>query len=205
MVRVKICGITNITDAEDAVSSGADAIGFVFAESPRRVSRKEARAIIEKLPPFVAPVALFVDEDANVVKDICKYCNIHTIQFHGNETPEYLQQFPAFKTIKAFRIRNESDVTQLGTFKADAYLLDSYSDEKPGGTGKRFDWEIIRKTDATRYGRIIIAGGLNPANVVTAIKLTEPFGVDASSGVEASRGKKDKTLMDGFINAAKNV
>lgn len=208
MIRVKICGITNIADAENAVTFGADAIGFVFAESPRMISKEEASLIIKKLPPFITCAGLFVNEDAGRVKDICKFCNIYTVQFHGNETQDYLDQFPYFKIIKAIRVRSESDLLQLDNYRADAYLLDSYSDRKMGGTGKSFDWEIVRKTNSrekefSRSKRIIIAGGLNPDNVADAIKLTKPFGVDTSSGVELNPGIKDKELMRRFIGAAK--
>ncbi|MGR3218803.1 MAG: phosphoribosylanthranilate isomerase, partial [Candidatus Anammoxibacter sp.] len=203
MVRVKICGITNITDAENAVAFGADAIGFVFAESPRKISKEDASSIIKKLPPFITCVALFVNEDVDKVKDICEYCNIYTVQFHGNETQDYLDQFPNVKIIKAIRVQNETDLLQLDNFRADAYLIDSYSKGKMGGTGTSFDWNIIKTNtynkDFTKSKRIIIAGGLNPENVNEAIKLTEPFGVDTSSGVESSPGVKDERLVLEFI------
>ena len=205
MVRVKICGITNINDATNAVHFGADAIGFVFAKSPRKISKEEASFIIKKLPPFVTSVALFVNEGVNKVKEICQFCNIHTIQFHGNETQDYLDQFTNFKIIKAIRIRDKTDILQLDSLQADAYLLDSYSKDKMGGTGKSFDWNFIKNSDklSEKLDRVIIAGGLNPENVWEAIRLTKPFGVDTSSGVEASPGIKDKTLIQQFINAAK--
>lgn len=210
MVRVKVCGITNIIDAENAVLFGADALGFVFAGSPRKISKEDARSIIEKLPPFITCVGLFVNEDVEKVKETCQFCRIHTIQFHGNETQPYLDKFSDFKLIKAIRIRDRSDLYQLGDFHADAYLLDSYSKEKMGGTGTTFDWKLaenlaVSRDDYVKSKRIIIAGGLNPENVVNAIQIIKPFGVDVSSGIEKLPGIKDKELMRRFILNAKAV
>ena len=208
MVRVKICGITNINDAKNAVFFGADALGFVFAESPRKISKETARSIIKELPPFVTCVGLFVDEDVDIVKEVCRFCKIHTVQFHGNETPDYLECFPEFKIIKAFRIRDKSDLLKVDSYHADAYLLDSFSKEKMGGTGLCFDWNILKtakdsNSNSIKFQNIIIAGGLNPGNVAEAIHLTNPYGVDTSSGVEITPGVKDKNLIKRFINTAK--
>ncbi len=208
MVRVKICGITNIADAEDAAYLGADALGFVFAESPRRISKEGARAIINELPPFVTCVGLFVDEEINKVADICGFCNIHAIQFHGNETQQYLDNFSNYKIIKAFRIRDKRDLLKINDFNADAYLLDSYTKGKMGGTGKSFNWELVNEAESCGVSRekirkFIIAGGLNPENAAKAAQMTKPYGVDTSSGVEASPGIKDKNLIKAFINNVK--
>lgn len=208
MVRVKICGITNINDAKNAVSFGADALGFVFAESPRKIAKETARSVIKELPPFVTCVGLFVDEDVDTVKEICRFCKIHTVQFHGNETPDYLGLFPELKIIKAFRIRDKSDLLKVDSYQADAYLLDSFSRGKMGGTGLCFDWNILKtakgsNSNSKKFQNIIIAGGLNPENVAEAIRLTNPYGVDTSSGVEIKPGLKDKNLMKRFINTAK--
>jgi len=210
MVRVKICGITNISDAENAVTSGADALGFVFAESPRKISKEDAAAIIEKIPPFVTCVGLFVNEDIDKVKEVCTYCKISTVQFHGNETQDYMNRFPDLKIIKALRIRDKNDILQLNDLKADAYLLDSFSKERMGGTGLSFDWKLLEGSknpdiSSDKFKRIIVAGGLNPDNVAEAIKLTSPFGVDVSSGVEARPGIKDKEMMESFISTSKHL
>lgn len=208
MVRVKICGITNMADAENAISFGADALGFVFAESPRKISKEKAASIIDKVPPFITCVGLFVDEAVDTVNEICKYCNINTIQFHGNENEDYIQKFVDFKIIKAIRVRTELDVLQINDINADAYLLDSYSKKKMGGTGESFNWQFIQNAgklgvDSGRLQRVVLAGGLNPNNVSEAIKITSPFAVDVSSGVEKEPGVKCKDLLQKFIFNAK--
>ena len=116
-MRVKICGITNIEDAHAAVEYGADALGFVFAKSPRQVTKGQARDIIEKLPPFVSPVGVFVDEKVDKIKEICDFCGIHTVQLHGNESPLYLNDLKGYKIIKAFRVKEEDDLKQLANYK----------------------------------------------------------------------------------------
>ncbi|TVL99198.1 MAG: phosphoribosylanthranilate isomerase [Candidatus Brocadia sp. WS118] len=200
-MRVKICGITNSEDAQVAVELGADALGFVFAKSSRRVTKERAKDIIEKLPPFVSPVGVFVDEKVETVKDICNFCGIHTIQLHGNEEPLSLNELKGYKIIKAFRVREENDLKPLANYKPHAFLLDSYVKGVMGGTGVPFQWEIARL--AHKYGTIILSGGLTPDNVEEAIRLVRPFAVDVSSGVELSPGKKDKELMKQFIMHAK--
>lgn len=200
-MRVKICGITSSEDAMAAIELGADAMGFVFAKSPRQVTKEQARDIIEKLPPFVSPVSVFVDEKVDIIKEICTFCNIHTVQLHGNEDPLYLNNFKGYKIIKAFRIREEDDLKLLANYKPHAFLLDSYVKGVMGGTGVSFRWEIARQ--AHKYGTIILSGGLTPENVRDAIHIVKPYAVDVSSGVESSPGKKDKVLMKRFIMNAK--
>ncbi|HHT9111623.1 MAG TPA: phosphoribosylanthranilate isomerase [Candidatus Brocadiaceae bacterium] len=196
-MRVKICGITNHEDAQVAVDAGADALGFVFAKSPRRVTKAQARDIIQRLPPFVSPVAVFVDEQADAIKEICGFCGIHTVQLHGNELPEYVNYLEGYKVIKAFRIKGEEDIQQLAQYKPHAFLLDSYLKGVMGGTGMTFNWELAR--EAQKYGPIILSGGLTPENVQEAIRVVNPYAVDVSSGVESSPGKKDKELVKRFI------
>ncbi|MCF6147122.1 MAG: phosphoribosylanthranilate isomerase [Candidatus Kuenenia sp.] len=201
MMRVKICGITNSNDALSAIEFGTDALGFVFAESPRRVTKEQARDIIAELPPFVSTVGVFVNEKKETITDICKYCGITTIQLHGNEPPSYLEDMPRFKVIKAFRIKGEHDLETLALYKPHAFLLDSYVKGVMGGTGTTFNWEIAKK--ARKFGAIILSGGLTPDNVKEAIRAVSPYAVDVSSGVESSPGKKDASLMKEFITNAK--
>lgn len=201
MIKVKICGITSSEDALAAIEFGADALGFVFAKSPRQVTRWQARDIIENLPPFVSPVGIFVDEQADTMKEICDFCHIHTVQLHGNEDPLYLNDLKGYKIIKAFRIREEDDLKLLANYKPHAFLLDSYVKGVMGGSGVPFRWEIARQ--AHKYGKIILSGGLTPENVMQAIHMVKPYAVDVSSGVESSPGKKDKVLMKRFIMNAK--
>ncbi|HHT9114452.1 MAG: phosphoribosylanthranilate isomerase [Planctomycetes bacterium] len=200
-MRVKICGITNNEDAHAAVEYGADALGFVFAKSPRQITKGQARDIIEKLPPFVSPVGVFVDEMANKIKEICDFCGIHTVQLHGNEPPLYLNDLKEYKIIKAFRVKEEDDLKPLENYKPHAFLLDSYVKGVMGGTGVSFNWEIARQ--AHKYGTIILSGGLTPENIKEAIQMVKPYAVDVSSGVESSPGKKDKLLVKRFIANAK--
>ncbi|HHT9154806.1 MAG TPA: phosphoribosylanthranilate isomerase [Candidatus Tripitaka sp. YC43] len=202
MVRVKICGITNLVDARMAVELGTDALGFVFAPSPRQISPNRARDIIRRLPPFVTPVGVFVDEEIGRVLDVATYTGLKAVQLHGSETPGYVRDVMGqFWAIKAIRVRTRRDLTRLGRYEAHAFLLDSYVRGRLGGTGKTFPWGLAR--EARQLGTIILAGGLNPENVQTAIRAVRPYGVDVSSGVESSPGKKDRRLVKEFIQAAK--
>ncbi len=201
MTRIKICGITNLEDAKIAIDYGADAIGFVFAESGRRVSKETVKDIVQKLPPFVTLVGLFVNETAKNIEDVCKHCGINTIQLHGNEPPDFLHSLRQFKIIKAFRIKNEQDIHQVQDYEASAFLLDGYMENQMGGTGTTFDWKIM--SSANTSTPMIIAGGLTHRNVSEAISIASPYGVDVSSGVEIRHGKKDKYLIRKFIDAVK--
>jgi len=201
MTKVKICGIKTLSDAKFAVDYGADAIGFVFAESIRNVSKEKARAIVQKLPPFVTTVGLFVNDTAENIEAICRFCGLDAIQLHGNERPGLLNKLKGFKTIKAFRIRNEKDISPIQKYKPDAILLDGYSEKNMGGTGTSFDWKIVKNIRTSIP--IIVAGGLTPLNVSRAIKIVKPYAVDVSSGVESSPGKKDRKLIKKFIDAVK--
>ena len=163
MTKVKICGIKTLSDAKFAVDYGVDAIGFVFAESIRNVSKEKARAIVQKLPPFVTTVGLFVNDTAENIEAICRFCGLDTIQLHGNERPSLLNKLKAFKTIKAFRIQNEKDIIPIRKYKPDAILLDGYSENKMGGTGTSFDWKIVKKLRTSIP--VIVAGGLTHLNV----------------------------------------
>ncbi len=201
MTKVKICGIKTLSDAKFAVDYGADAIGFVFAESIRNVSKEKARAIVRKLPPFVTTVGLFVNDTAENIEAICRFCGLDTIQLHGNERPSLLNKLKAFKTIKAFRIQNEKDIIPIRKYKPDAILLDGYSENKMGGTGTSFDWKIVKKLKTSIP--VIVAGGLTHLNVSQTIRIVNPYAVDVSSGVESGPGKKDRKLIKKFIDAVK--
>ncbi|MEW6359188.1 MAG: phosphoribosylanthranilate isomerase [Planctomycetota bacterium] len=203
MVRVKICGITNPTDARLAVRHGAHALGFNFSMGPRLITKDRARAIVASLPPFVTPVGLFVNETARMVWDICQACGIDTVQLHGDERPEYIADLRPLKIIKAFRIEKRTDLKRLTRYEVDGYLLDAYVPGKPGGTGKTFDWTIA--ADANRYGAIILAGGLNPDNVAEAIRIARPFAVDVCSGVESGPGQKDKDKLVRFLSTVQSA
>ena len=205
VVRVKICGITNLEDAFLAVNLGADALGFIFAKSPRRIEPEKAREIIDNLPPLVSKVGVFGDENGEKVKEAAAFCGLDTLQFHGDESPSYCQNFRSlFKVIKSFRIRNLKSLKPLSLYSVDAILLDTYSKEAMGGTGKTFNWGIAK--EAQGFGRpLILSGGLNPSNVTRAINLVEPYAVDVSSGVELSPGRKDPEKLRAFFEAVKQI
>ena len=200
MVRVKICGITNGEDALAAVKWGADALGFVFAPSPRQVTRQQVVNIVAELPPFVCKVGVFVDSELQEIKETMRACNLNLAQLHGSESPDFCQAlFPG--VIKSFRVKDESILDLLPRYKASAYLLDSYHAALKGGTGQSFDWGIAKK--AARYGLIILSGGLTPENVRQAIAQVQPYAVDVSSGVENQPGRKDHDKLRAFLEAAK--
>jgi phosphoribosylanthranilate isomerase len=203
-VRVKICGITNLADAQASAEAGADALGFVFYEkSPRFISMKTAAEISRALPSFIIRVGVFVNPTKELVLKAIAECGLSLLQFHGDEPPEFCAQF-GLMNIKAFRIRNAESLKELSKYKTDAWLLDAYSSDNLGGTGGVFNWDLA--VEAQKLKRpIFLAGGLTPQNVAEAVRKVRPFGVDVSSGVESSPGKKDHTKVRAFIDAAKTV
>jgi len=202
--RVKICGITRLEDALDAVKLGADALGFVFyPPSPRYIAPERAAEIIARLPPFVTTTGLFVDADAQAVRNVLAHVPLGLLQFHGDETPAYCESFQR-PWIKALRMQPGLDVVaQISDYaKAAGVLLDAWHPQLKGGTGETFDWRHWPRNHQTP---LILAGGLTPENVAEAIHLTKPYAVDVSGGVEQGKGLKDFTLMQAFmagVNAA---
>jgi phosphoribosylanthranilate isomerase len=201
--RVKICGITRVADALDAIALGADALGFVFyASSPRAVSAQTAQNIVAQLPPFVSTVGLFVDATPQEVQNVLAQVPLSLLQFHGDETNEYCQQF-GVPWIKALRMEPDSDIlAKIAQYpNAQGILLDAWHPHLKGGTGQTFDWRHWPHSDKA----LILAGGLTPENVTEAIHFTKPYAVDVSGGVEASKGIKEFTLLQAFmagVNAA---
>ena len=203
MVRIKICGITNLEDALLAAGLGADALGFIFyPKSPRKVAPDMARAIIAQLPPFVTTVGVFVDEDAALVRDLAARVGLDWLQLHGQESPEYCRSLGR-RVIKGFRIRDENSLLDLAAYRgaAQALLLDTYKQGQAGGTGETFDWRLAK--EARQFGPIILAGGLNPDNVARAIEMAQPQAVDVGSGVETAPGKKDPEKLKRFFAAVR--
>jgi len=199
-VRVKICGITRVEDGLAAAAAGADAIGMVFADSPRRVTPEQGRAIVTALPPFIKVVGLFVNAPAAQVREALGQVPLDLIQFHGAETPEDCRQYGR-PYIKAIRMAPGVDVlTEAGRFTdASGILLDGYDPRAAGGTGTTFDWTRVPR----ELGRpLILAGGLTPANVAEAIRVVHPYAVDVSSGVEQDKGIKDAAKIAAFIRNA---
>ena len=202
-MRVKICGITNKEDALMAADLGADALGFIFAKgSPRTITPDMARNIIDELPPFTVPVGVFVDSPVEEILSIIEYTGIQCVQLHGNESPFECMKIN-IPVIKAFKVHEHFRADTLISFKVSAYLLDTYVEGAAGGTGKTFDWNVA--VDAKAYGRIILAGGLNPGNIRDAIRKVQPYGIDISSGVESEPGKKDKRKLQQLFSAVHSL
>lgn len=201
-VKTKICGITNTEDALLAASLGAWALGFIFyKKSPRFVSPSKAQRIIHALPPFVTPVGVFVDQKEGAVRDIAEFCGINTLQFHGDETPQYCQRFKSYKVIKAFRVHEKFDISNLSQYPVCAYLFDAYQENVYGGSGKTFNWEIIAGKKLSKP--VILSGGLCAENIAAAIGMVKPYAVDVSTGVESAPGKKDEKLLVEFLVKAR--
>jgi phosphoribosylanthranilate isomerase len=194
--RVKMCGITNLYDAEEGVRAGVDALGFIFVEeSPRYILPEDAREIISELPPFVDCVGVFVDRDPIEVEEIIAYCGLSYVQLHGSEDPKYCERLARSsapcKVIKAFRVSGDSHADLFSPYEevAQGVLLDTYSKGIAGGTGLVFDWTIISRLNLQLP--LILAGGIGPENVREAISLVRPFAIDVNSGVERAPGQKD--------------
>jgi phosphoribosylanthranilate isomerase len=208
MVKIKICGITNLDDAERALEFGADMLGFNFyPPSPRAIPPAQARAIIDRLPADSCNIALFVNEARKkVLEVIAAGCRADGtpgysgLQFHGEESAEYCRGWE-LKVIKAFRLREKTALAGMNEFPADFCLLDSWS-ASYGGSGAAFPWEWLEDLDATR---LILSGGLRVDNVAEAVRRVHPFGVDVCSGVEARPGVKDHAKLKDFIDAAKSA
>lgn len=200
MTRVKVCGITNIEDAQCAADCGANALGFIFAQSGRHVDVATVQDIVQTIPPFVSKVGVFVNEDAEEVVRIFRAASLDYVQLHGEESADYLRKLRSLegRIIKAIRVRDEASVACLSEYQeAAAFLLDTYVEEVPGGTGRTFDWDLVHL--AKEHGKpVIIAGGLSPENVERALAL-RPHAVDGNSGLETSPGRKDPVKVREFI------
>ena len=203
MVKVKVCGITNPDDARVAADAGADAIGLIFAESPRRVSVERAREIAAALPEGVLKVGVFVDADPGEVLRIAREVGLDYAQLHGDEPPEAVAEIRAggVGVMKALRVRNAEALAAVERYEADLFLLDAWSAKARGGTGARFDWELAKSLRGR--DNIVVSGGLDPENVREAIAFFEPYGVDASSSLEDRPGKKNGERVRRFVSAAK--
>ena len=193
IVKVKICGITNYKDAAAAIDLGADILGFNFyPQSPRYISPEKAASIINMLPAFIDIAAVFVNATIAQIQETISICHLDWVQLHGDEDPQFCQSLCSLnvKTMKAIRVRDQSDIKSAEDFYTDAILLDAFSTEKYGGTGLTFDWNIIGHIGK----RIFLAGGINPDNATKAIELGV-YGIDVCSGIESSPGKKDHKKM----------
>ena len=192
MTRVKICGITNRKDALAAVRAGADALGFVFAPSPRRVTLDQAVSIIADLPPFIATVGVFVDTDAAEIEAVVKQCGLHYVQLHGTSDHAIASPVPVIRAFSAV-----SGADEVIAHPARFVLLDGYDPSRAGGTGRTCDWSLAAQVAGKRP--LILAGGLRPDNVASALEAVRPAAVDVSSGVESEPGRKDHQQIQSFI------
>ncbi|MBH0209196.1 MAG: N-(5'-phosphoribosyl)anthranilate isomerase [Nitrospira sp. HN-bin3] len=207
MVKIKVCGITNVDDARMAVAAGADALGFVmYRKSPRFVEPAVVKAIVAGLPPFVLPVGVFVNEESERVRALMDESGLALAQLHGDETASYCQNLgrPA---LKALRLKDRGGFLALAEFQGRAnvrgVLIDAFSNQAYGGTGQTVDWGLAQ--EVAQSMPVVLAGGLTPVNVAEAITRVRPYGVDVSSGVELSPGKKDHNKVKAFIEAARLV
>jgi phosphoribosylanthranilate isomerase len=203
-VKVKICGITNWSDAKCAVGAGADLLGFNFySGSPRYIQPARARQIVRRLPKKIRSVGVFVNESEQRILKIADSVGLACLQLHGDEPPAMVVRLQkALPVIKAVRARKSFHAKDLSKFRrANAMLLDGFDKRARGGTGKTFDWKIARR--AKPYGRIFLAGGLTPENVADAIRIAQPFAVDVCSGVEARPGKKNPAKIKALMAQVK--
>ena len=205
MIRVKICGVTTVEDAEFALEAGADALGLNFVPgTPRCLEVAQAREIGDALPPFGTRVGVFVNEPPERVMEVARLVGLDAAQLHGDESPEDCRWLieRGLRVIRALRVKGPETIAQIDVFPDCAILLDAYVKGALGGTGETFDWELARQAADARP--IILSGGLKPENVGEAVRSVQPYGVDSSSGVEgAVLGRKDPERVLGFIQNAR--
>ncbi len=204
-MKVKVCGITSYEDAVMVLDQGVDALGFnFFPRSPRYVRPEDACSIIRRIPPFAVTVGLFVNvSDPDQVSSVARMAGVQVLQLHGDETPEYCRKLIDWPLIKALRIDSSGAPQNLEDYPVRGFLLDAKDDTLFGGTGRPFDWSLVR--GIKRIRPIILAGGLRPDNVREAIRIVSPYGVDVCSGVESMPGKKDAGKLKEFMNEVRNV
>lgn len=196
MTKIKICGITNLDDALAALELGVDALGFVFAESPRNVTPDTVEQIVSEIALPVLKVGVFVNEAIEKVQQIFEKCSLDYVQLSGNEDREYIEKL-GLPAIKIFKVKDQIVLMEIPQYDLNLFMLDSFNENQPGGTGKTFNWDIAK--EAKLFGRVILSGGLTPENVFSALQHVEPYGVDVSSGVEELPGKKDKKKLAQFV------
>lgn len=203
MVKIKICGITNLEDALNSVKAGCNALGFVFyRKSPRYITPKKAVQIIKDIPAHILKIGVFVNAKEKTIKRIARLCNLDMLQFHGNESPEFCERFKGYKIIKAFRVKDRIKLENLLNYKIFAYLFDTFVKSKLGGTGRKFNWARVRHLKGLRKP-IFLSGGINTKNVTKAIKQVRPDWLDVSTSVEIKPGKKDHRKVKKFIQTVR--
>ncbi len=205
MTRVKICGNTNPEDAKLAAELGADYLGFIFAESKRKINIATALKIIDAIPHFKNFVGVFLNQPKSLVESIAEELGIRILQFHGDETALYCHYFmkKGYEVIKTFHIKDAMSLKRLDEYNVTAFLFDTYTKEASGGTGKTFDWKLIKDKPYV-HDRLFLAGGLKVENVADAVKEVRPYAIDVASGVEKSPGIKDPLLLEKLIRIVKD-
>lgn len=197
-MKVKICGITDLKTAQIAINAGADAVGFVFAESKRQIEIAEAKKIIKSLPDSILKIGVFVNETKEIVESIFQEVGLTHLQLHGDETPEFCRSL-RYPVVKALRVKSEKDVEKIAEYDCDYILVDSPSGKYRGGNGTTFNWDLL---NSKKIDNLILAGGLTIDNVIPASSIVNPIMVDVSSGVETN-GKKDEEKIKSFIKKVK--
>ena len=197
-VRVKICGVRTLEEAEAATAAGADALGFNFwPKSPRYVPPDVASRIVSSLPALVNSIGVFVNEELDSVREIVSKVGLVAVQLHGDESPRYCLELKNIKVIKAFRVGEDFDLTMIRNYQVSAILLDAKVAGKYGGTGRRLSWDVA--IEAKRHTPVILAGGITIDNVAEAITFVRPFAIDVCSGVESEPGRKDLSKIKEFM------
>lgn len=208
--KVKICGITCENDIRILNLYLPDYAGFVFAESKRKITLQKAKSLISDLNPLVRRVGVFVNMESGRISEIAGIAGLDAIQLHGDETQDYIDRLKLnldgkIQIWKAIRISGEKSLGEMAMYNLDFFLADTYVKGIPGGSGKSFEWKLLQRKDENhRKDNIILAGGLTPDNVIEAISIARPYGVDVSSGVE-SEGKKDEKLVEKFIGNSRGI
>ncbi len=204
-----MCGVARLADALVAVEAGVDALGFIFhTGSPRNIAPEEAKLIIEELPPFIDTVGVFVDKKRREVEEIIQYCRLNYAQLHGEESPKYCERLVRFaapcQVLKAFRVHPELTSTDIEPYNdhVKGYLLDTFHKQMSGGTGETFDWSLVEKLRLQRP--LLLAGGLDPDNVIDALSSVHPYAVDVNSGLEQEPGVKDHALIYRFVSQVRS-
>ncbi len=200
MTKVKICGLQEQEHVKTAVHAGADAIGFVFAPSKRRVSIEQAQQLAKHVPQGVLKIGVFVNPTSAELKEAVERVPLDYVQYHGEETPAFIQE-QGYPAIKALSIREKEDVQAAADYQVDYYLFDAPGTEFKGGSGHTFDWTLLEQVGIPKE-KLLLAGGLNVDNIEAAITDVGPFMVDGSSGVETD-GSKDSTKIQAFLQAVK--
>lgn len=204
-VKVKICGITNICDAQAAVDAGCDALGFIFyKKSPRYITIDKARGISGALPKNIIKIGVFVNAREKTIKRIALACGLGMLQFHGDESADFCMRFKGYKVIKAFRVKGKLDLNKIKKYNTFAYLFDTYIKTSPGGTGKNFDWQLVPHISKLKKP-VFLSGGLNIRNVKKAISIVRPHWIDVSTCLEKAPGIKDHKKVKKIIKIVKSL